>query len=100
PRPPSSPLFPYTTLFRSHRVSQHGFVAGRDLSRPRGSRPGHFVERRKTDRLTGCHPVTRAGAFAVDADPPGTQQLFEPPMAECRSEEHTSELQSLTNLVC
>src|SRR5258706_8050253 len=59
-RPPRSTLFPYTTLFRSHHVEEHGQLA-------------QLVEH-------------RAGHPQVD-------QLR-------RSEEHTSELQSLTNLVC
>ncbi len=35
------------------------------------------------DGLPGRNAVTRAGAFAVDPDPPGAQQLFETAMAEC-----------------
>src|SRR3712207_7986101 len=34
-RPPRSTLFPYTTLFRSHRVTGHpGGLAGADVFRP------------------------------------------------------------------
>src|SRR5262249_62155989 len=67
-RPPTSPLFPYTTLFRSSPPA----AAGRD---PRGD--GFHIpaahDKRRIERLgCGIH----------------------------RSEEHTSELQSLTNLVC
>src|SRR5262249_62372161 len=56
-RPPSFPLFPYTTLFRP----------------PHGRRPGAGASRSPGP----CRPPHRR-----------------------RSEEHTSELQSLTNLVC
>src|SRR2546427_4004062 len=55
-RPPRSTLFPYTTLFRSHRHSLRGFCRRR------------------------CAPFK--------------------PSYPTRSEEHTSELQSQSNLVC
>src|SRR5262249_61481107 len=60
--PPRSPLFPYTTLFRSDDRAAR--AAGLPQRRPRVSRSA------AGERLTR------------------------------RSEEHTSELQSLTNLVC
>src|SRR2546425_9783336 len=72
-RPPRSTLFPYTTLFRSHRTrSRGGATATR--SSPRGS----------------CPP----------GPPSSRPPLPHPRRAECRSEEHTSELQSLAYLVC
>src|SRR2546430_4296028 len=76
-RPPRSTLFPYTTLFRSH-------------DRPFNS-PGSFGRSRGL-RRAGCPPGAsrRAGRGArppVNAGP-------------TRSEEHTSELQSQSNLVC
>src|SRR2546430_15766654 len=60
-RPPRSTLFPYTTLFRSHRPRRvaHAPAAGRD-------RDAHQGDLRRSRR----------------------------------SEEHTSELQSQSNLVC
>src|SRR5688572_31037871 len=69
-RPPRSTLFPYTTLFRSHRRMM---TAGP----PRGP-PGVRCAR---DRVRHTDKQTRA------ARPE-------------RSEEHTSELQSQSNLVC
>src|SRR5438093_4570873 len=71
PRPPRSTLFPYTTLFRS-------VVLGADVA------AGVVAEEQ-------VPPVghQRHGAAAADAV-----------MLQERSEEHTSELQSLTNLVC
>src|SRR2546427_3270270 len=69
-RPPRSTLFPYTTLFRS--ASGPRARARRNLCRCRGH-GGQFSE-----------------AYAAGrADAP-----------ERRSEEHTSELQSQSNLVC
>src|SRR2546426_1921080 len=75
-RPPRSTLFPYTTLFRSHESAK--FVAclqGRCVSM-------------SSQRLLICKRRHRAKHFRESATRP------------CRSEEHTSELQSPCNLVC
>src|SRR2546427_9617425 len=69
-RPPRSTLFPYTTLFRSNRVGR-----GRGISHP--ALRLSFL----TGRLRDLKEVDSA-PFAL------------------RSEEHTSELQSQSNLVC
>src|SRR5262245_64296729 len=73
PRPPRSTLFPYTTLFRSYVPDQ--FL-------------GEFlVDAAKGDEATRKTPAL---VFCFNRD-------------ECwsvRSEEHTSELQSLRHLVC
>src|SRR2546427_6700955 len=75
-RPPRSTLFPYTTLFRS-RVERDAVPAdagaGRELHEPEGLRG------RGVDHLPDVHPEL---------------------VAHDRSEEHTSELQSQSNLVC
>src|SRR5438046_3794198 len=71
-RPPRSPLFPYTTLFRSHVGAASGAALLHGLRRA----VEHAQERNGAGRAT-----------AGRGD-------------EVRSEEHTSELQSLTNLVC
>src|SRR5438093_6237573 len=82
-RPPGSTLFPYTTLFRS-------------ANRPRG-RVGarHAVIRRREHdeplHLLGMLRGISSGART--AARPRDERY-------ARSEEHTSELQSLTNLVC
>src|SRR5687767_15225647 len=78
-RPPRSTLFPYTTLFRSRLP--HALGRG-----SRGTGPPLVVGPPPEDDLV------RAGAVANVA-----QVLVEG--AE-RSEEHTSELQSLAYLVC
>src|SRR5438093_7525515 len=73
-RPPRSTLFPYTTLFRSHQtVPMFEVVERLDPER---------VARQSQRTLPSVIPAK--GEHAV----------------EPRSEEHTSELQSLTNLVC
>src|SRR2546427_2957397 len=71
-RPPRSTLFPYTTLFRSDR-------AGRDSHRV------HAVFGGVTQCEEHCEP-----AFSAVTDE----------REKRRSEEHTSELQSQSNLVC
>src|SRR2546430_10798802 len=75
-RPPRSTLFPYTTLFRSARG---GWIVVVDVSR-RGN-----LDRAILRRHTPVQPGP--GPRAPDPD-------------ICRSEEHTSELQSQSNLVC
>src|SRR5437016_7668601 len=79
-RPPRSTLFPYTTLFRSAVGA-----LGQD------ERPGLFV-------IAGWRPAGRfeTGEQLFALDRAGIEGVGAP----ARSEEHTSELQSLTNLVC
>src|SRR2546421_5989898 len=82
-RPPRSTLFPYTTLFRSLvrlekvRVPEHGRVESIVKHRIR-ARAGEFGE-----------PVRLGGERGFEILPAGL-----------RSEEHTSELQSRSDLVC
>src|SRR5258706_12158291 len=82
-RPPRSTLFPYTTLFRSYP---------------------HF---RPDERLIDCRSLADCDDDALEQ--PGADSfclsLLAKPLPSMlfgnrRSEEHTSELQSLTNLVC
>src|SRR5260221_5425025 len=77
-RPPRSTLFPYTTLFRSTR---HVPLA---LDCLRAGLGGSLVQRgdRKSTRLNSSHTVISYAVFCL------------------RSEEHTSELQSHSDLVC
>src|SRR5205823_14747443 len=90
--PPTSTLFPYTTLFRSHRfiarsVGWDGAPAA--PASPVGARRllGHRQPRPFVDPLE-TEPVVRV------------LTLFGLPVTMNRSEEHTSELQSLAYLVC
>src|SRR5436190_11042161 len=70
-RPPRSTLFPYTTLFRSRRTARGGRVFGEPL-----------VPARPRSRTAGpSRPRIRHEVIP-------------------RSEEHTSELQSHSDLVC
>src|SRR2546430_4201985 len=69
-RPPRSTLFPYTTLFRS-------ILAGEECVE-------HIVRGLRLRAVNGAHHCRRL--FAI--------------LRHQRSEEHTSELQSQSNLVC
>src|SRR2546425_2848931 len=70
-RPPRSTLFPYTTLFRSASGS------------------------------SASQPIAVNGTVTFSQVKPGTYSLaLSGAVANCRSEEHTSELQSLAYLVC
>src|SRR5258708_23406509 len=88
-RPPRSTLFPYTTLFRS-QFGPHEDLARypRDLPRDRTlaeARGGDCVFVPDTAAMYPAEPLVRVV--------PG-------PVADTRSEEHTSELQSPDHLVC
>src|SRR2546425_9675777 len=80
-RPPRSTLFPYTTLFRSKQHPE--------------DRPGLVLEPRDGRVRARCrHAKVRRWLFdAVAVAGPHRD-------APLRSEEHTSELQSLAYLVC
>src|SRR2546427_5214783 len=83
-RPPRSTLFPYTTLFRS-QVFRCGW---RQTSRQEGESPKWDSEGGAMYSGQQTRPYTEKIPFPVsDVDP-------------SRSEEHTSELQSQSNLVC
>src|SRR3712207_8945340 len=86
-RPPRSTLFPYTTLFRSYRVTEVHHV-GRVAARAGGLLA--------LDELELAAPVAVADAVGVGGDGPGGAQK----LLQARSEEHTSELQSRQYLVC
>src|SRR5205085_12254611 len=84
--PPRSTLFPYTTLFRSPAVLEGGQQAEQD--RGHVERPLEVVDQRNSCRLD----FRRSGSErVVDVEPNPHHD---------RSEEHTSELQSQSNLVC
>src|SRR5206468_10712117 len=91
-RPPSSTLFPYTTLFRSDRV---GAVARADGRRHRPRQHIHVP-------LAGLARVERhdRDAVAVALGARGLALQVAHHGSAVRSEEHTSELQSRSDLVC
>src|SRR3712207_7804454 len=77
-RPPRSTLFPYTTLFRSD--ARVGGIGDGGEEQALGRRGGR-----------GLHPL---GVLQQAGD------VGDRALAEARSEEHTSELQSRQYLVC
>src|SRR5205823_12773629 len=97
--PPSrSTLFPYTPLFRSRRC--FGVGAGRrPFETSRGAAVGGSGLPRLDQALDlEAHPLQAdAGGPAVVTDLADTVLEIS---NDCRSEEHTSELQSLAYLVC
>src|SRR2546430_7704597 len=78
-RPPRSTLFPYTTLFRSKGTQGRTCTL---LTQKEASRPKTIPSR------SNC------------PEPRCTDQSGTSPSHVVRSEEHTSELQSQSNLVC
>src|SRR5262245_64231927 len=93
-RTPSSTLFPYTTLFRSHQetaLALARWLAARPeveqvLHPALPGTPGHEFWKRDFGASSGL--------FGVVLKP------CPPDRIDARSEEHTSELQSLRHLVC
>src|SRR5205814_10732963 len=96
PRPPPSPPFPYTTLFRSLRV-------------PPVTASPNQTRSTKVACLTSPSNVVREGTSARRACSSvmplrqvlSSRRCSSRNTSSCdRSEEHTSELQSLRHLVC
>src|SRR2546430_8633621 len=81
-RPPRSTLFPYTTLFRSHELID---VAPAPVLP--GLEGSHDRMLGRTEMLGGMLVLRVVAASDM-------------PTGSTRSEEHTSELQSQSNLVC
>src|SRR2546421_2332457 len=80
-RPPRSTLFPYTTLFRSRvRIGAVATVVKRQISKKTGAEYARLT-------LEDFHGTAEA-------------LVFPEAWAKLRSEEHTSELQSRSDLVC
>src|SRR5262249_58984283 len=97
---PSPTLFPYTTLFRSLRP-QRGLRERRLRVQPQANRLTVYVARRVALAVlvvAGVVVLTFVIAHLVPGDPAATWAGPHASAAQVRSEEHTSELQSLTNL--
>src|SRR2546425_12686808 len=97
-RPPRSTLFPYTTLFRSLPIAGAQDYAARKAADVRGI---HLLgDTAVTIELTeplAVFPKFLAMAVAAVVPAPTPPDFGQHPL---RSEEHTSELQSLAYLVC
>src|SRR2546427_9612985 len=88
-RPPRSTLFPYTTLFRS--LLRAGAVL---IS---------FLQAARFPELVRQLAERRVTAFSMErvhATRGRSRWTPSPPRPRWRSEEHTSELQSQSNIVC
>src|SRR2546430_12251899 len=85
-RPPRSTLFPYTTLFRSHVDHVLIFFEKRDFDVGVLS---SFLGQDLCSNVVVLVGRPRIAVVAIDL-----------PIQDNRSEEHTSELQSQSNLVC
>src|SRR2546425_7610381 len=79
-RPPRSTLFPYTTLFRSVKASRITVI---------------FGSRQAASAVISTLPWKQTGQTAKPTQTPKSRTF-----QATRSEEHTSELQSLAYLVC
>src|SRR2546427_1507056 len=80
-RPPRSTLFPYTTLFRSWVGARRSYIP--PIHMP--ACPVSTTTIASSGRFFVSSPHMRSGRIGTASD---------------RSEEHTSELQSQSNLVC
>src|SRR5690348_17834137 len=78
-RPPRSTLFPYTTLFRSLSGTATG------------------TKKLRAERTADAY---QQGRRSVSANAAGARSAAHSGAIRCRSEEHTSELQSPVHLVC
>src|SRR2546430_11269963 len=91
--PPRSPLFPYTTLFRSHTIRLLDGLP----------RQGEWRACRSSDPASQCEPRNFLPPDFPECTTFRRIRHRREAICECppaRSEEHTSELQSQSNLVC
>src|SRR5207244_5262625 len=93
-RPLLSPLFPYTTLFRSHFVIGSRSHGSRHILFPSQPRETPYDQSPQSLRSGAVQRRRAGGQHALSGRPLG------PRPEDGRSEEHTSELQSPDHLVC
>src|SRR2546430_10655730 len=94
-RPPRSPLFPYTTLFRSaFRVHQI------QCRRTRIPTITGLARRQAGARVTEATPISGRRPDRLDETRTSVEMHTHVLELGVRSEEHTSELQSQSNIVC
>src|SRR5207249_10775766 len=99
PRPPTSTLFPYTTLFRSGKIPDLVLIDGGK---------GQVSAAKAAMVELGMNDIAVVGIAKGPERRPGLEELIieseartlQLPPSHPRSEEHTSELQSRFDLVC
>src|SRR5207237_9184983 len=91
-RSPRPTLFPYTTLFRSHKLPAIQILRNLQV----------FYEVGMLDQFVVANKCVEVGVeeFQADCDAVIFPNFFHAIEPHNRSEEHTSELQSHLNLVC
>src|SRR2546430_16583401 len=97
-RPPRSTLFPYTTLFRSVRAIVHNKLAVMLTAVLNGECPDRGVVGQPVPEKFRCFVQSRVALMLNHFRSVRHGLLHE--LHHVRSEEHTSELQSQSNLVC
>src|SRR2546427_7031821 len=91
-RPPRSTLFPYTTLFRSPAEDEDP-----EVTKLRAALDHRIGEVQLPEVILAVDAQVRFSWIMLGREPRSTAELL---MVYARSEEHTSELQSQSNLVC
>src|SRR5205085_12251394 len=97
-RPPSPPLFPYTTLFRSG-VDAASLAGAEPLAGVAAPAAG-AAEAPAAAAASGVSAFVSSPAAAAGAAGASGSSSIGRVTPSSRSEEHTSELQSQSNLVC
>src|SRR5207249_11630234 len=92
PRPPRSPLFPYTTLFRSDLQRMEGVV----VNQFEGGALNRVIEAPVAQYVGGAWEFHDGTMYVFSGETTVVTQFSR----LRRSEEHTSELQSRFDLVC
>src|SRR2546430_8796125 len=96
-QPPRSTLFPYTTLFRSERGTQSLRSAERLTVSTQDSANTRDIIEPQTPEVTTAIDEMTLNQILTDI---ARRQIRTVGIMATRSEEHTSELQSQSNLVC
>src|SRR5262245_63139594 len=91
--PPTSTLFPYTTLFRSRKATDVSEVLATSVEAATAECASKNISVKKD---------FAPGPWPIQGDSTRLRQCFDNLLRNAveRSEEHTSELQSLRHLVC
>src|SRR2546430_15729780 len=97
-RPPRSTLFPYTTLFRSDFLYRNLDQVQRVIQEARKGITRHDYDQQPTYGFRSVVYLAETHICVPLYDPSAVIAQIKRDVA--RSEEHTSELQSQSNLVC